>query len=187
MATAAVTAVTGNDTISNLLVGAVGGVAGYFISNSIVYQATYVSTSGTNIIEDYKDLIQSTFGNVADNVAGLLTGDLTWYLGAAGIGIINKYTTEAIFGGDFFPLITAVAGGFGLSAVNNLIFNPPTPAQGVNAQSCADGDLKGCAVYKDGKSDGLAGAQESVKQNWQYFAMGPIGIGYVAWKTFGNS
>lgn len=187
MATAAVTAVTGNDTISNLLVGAVGGVAGYFISNSIVYQATYVSTSGTNVIEDYKDLIQSTFGNVADNVAGLLTGDLTWYLGAAGIGIVNKYATEAIFGGDFFPLIAAVAGGFGLSAVNNLIFNPPAPPQGVNAQKCADGNFTGCAVYKDGKYDAWASVQETLKQNWQYPAMGPIGMLYVGWKTFSNS
>lgn len=187
MATAVVAAVGSDDTLTKLAVGAIGGVAGYFIANSIVYQATYVATSGSNIFEDYKDTIQATVGNVVDNVAGLLSGDLVWYGGAAGIGIANNFFTSALFGGQIFPMVSSVVGGFGLSAINNLYFNPPTPAQGVNAQQCADGDLKGCAVYKNGQYDGLAGAQESVKQNWQYMAMGPIGIGYLAYKTFGNS
>lgn len=168
---------------SNLLVGAVGGLVGYFIGNSIVYQAAYVPTSKDNFFEDYKDFIQGTAGNVVNNVFGFLLGDWQWYLFAAGIGAVNDLVAAKLTDTTVFPIAFAAVGGFGLAAFNSSVVNPPAYPRGVDPEACADGDARGCTIYKDGKRDGWASAGESAKQNWQYWAMGPFGIAYWGYKS----
>jgi hypothetical protein len=77
-----------------------------------------------------------------------------------------------------------VVGGFATSAANSAFINPPAYPRGVDPQACANGDARGCAVYVNGELDRWGSLAESAKQNWQYWAMGPIGIAYWGWKSF---
>jgi hypothetical protein len=163
---AAVTLLQSDSLLTKILLGAIGGSAGYFVGQTLVSQATSVPASGNDIIQDWKNFMDSTLGVGVDFLGDLVTGGLLWYLGAAGGGALADVVVAGLFGGQVFPVVAAFGSGLGLSAVNNLLINPPYDQTKMNnVQACANAKACGCI---DNSSSSQT-AKNIASNQWAYF------------------
>ena len=161
--------------LTPLFAGSLFGLGGYLVTKTLLFSDTVKSDDGS-IIGGLNDILQGVEG-LGEDAIGLLTGDLEYYLIAAGGGVATYMIVESVTGLMILPSVMSAGAGM-ITAIAWAIENPDKIANSSLA-GCADGCQNKCKAYNDDGSTDIWGTiKNSAENNPVGIFGGIIGVGY---------